>query len=115
VQVISGTHTFASGGIYAIGLTVTDVYGTVVVGDKTVQVGRVGERGPRRLQRPHDQVVERQWSDRLLECDRHRGPARHRRAADCGRHDHRRVDWRRREDLDVRDGLAGKCVLRSGR
>jgi PKD repeat protein len=38
LQAISGTHTFASGGTYAIGLTVTDVYGLSSSATTTVQV-----------------------------------------------------------------------------
>jgi PKD repeat protein len=39
VQATSGSHAFAVGGTYAIGVTVTDVYGLSALATKTVQVG----------------------------------------------------------------------------
>ena len=108
------THTFATGGTYAITRHGHRCVRAVLVGQQDRDRGGI-ECLARRLQRLDDEVVEPEREDQLLERHDYGGRARRRRATDCGRRRYRGVDRRGGEDVDLRDRCGtGTCVLKSG-
>ncbi len=106
VQATSGTHTFATGGTYAITVTVTDVNGLSSSASKTVtvaapsNVGRMSATAASRRSGRARAGATNYWSATVTVAV-HGIDER----PIAGAADHRRVDRRGREDVDVRDRL----------